>query len=126
MSTITLEEFKTCEGKELSPSEWFKITQEQIDQFAECTGDRQFIHVDPEATKKTPFGSTIAHRFLSLSLISSHGPTDMSMLANVVIGLNYGLNRVRFIAPVKVDSRVRIHVQSFVEKRPPGFQRIGS
>ena len=120
MKTVMLGEFKTYEGKELAPSDWIEIEQERIDRFAECTGDHQFIHVDPEAAKNTPFGATIAHGHLLLSLIPAHRPADMPSLKNTVMTINYGLNRVRFITPVKVNSRVRFHTKilSIVEKSP--------
>lgn len=117
---VTVEELKAYEGKELSPSEWFEIKQERINAFADCTDDHQFIHVDPEAVKNTPFGTTIAHGFLSLSLISMHGPSDMPILKNMVMGVNYGLDRVRFLTPVKVNSKVRVltKILSVREKSP--------
>lgn len=117
---VTLEELKGYEGKELSPSEWFVIDQQRINDFADCTDDHQFIHVDTEAAKSTPFGTTIAHGFLSLALISMHGPSDMPILKNTVMGINYGLDRLRFLTPVKVDSKVRVltKILSVTEKRP--------
>ena len=117
---ITLEELKTYEGRALSPSEWFEIKQDRIDQFADCTDDHQFIHVDPEAAGQTPFGSTIAHGFLSLSLMSGHRSAEMPTLENTVMNINYGLDRLRFVTPVKVNSRVRIHTKilSVTEKTP--------
>ena len=121
MSTeVTLEELKAYEGKELSPSDWFEIKQERIDQFADCTDDHQYIHVDPKRMKDTPMGSTIAHGFLSLSLLSGHGSPDWPQLENCVMSLNYGLDRVRFINPVKVKSKVRFHTKilSVTEKSP--------
>ena len=120
MSTVSLEELRTYEGKNLAPSNWFEIGQERIDQFSECTDDHQFIHVDPEAAKNTPFGATIAHGFLLLSLISVHGPVDIPVLENTVMVINYGVNRVRFVTPVPVNSNVRIHTKiiSVVEKSP--------
>ena len=108
---VTLEELKAYEGKELSPSDWFEIKQERINQFADCTDDHQYIHVDPERMKDSPLGSTIAHGFLSLSLLSGHGPSDWPQLKNRVMSLNYGLDRVRFITPVKVNSKVRVHTK---------------
>ena len=120
---LTFEEFKAYEGKQLEPSEWFEVAQDRIDQFAECTDDHQYIHVDPERAKDTPFGATIAHGFLSLSLISGHGPKDMPQLKGRVMGINYGLDRLRFLNPVKVNSRVRIHTKilSIKEKSPGNY-----
>jgi acyl dehydratase len=118
---VSLQELKEYEGKSLSPSEWFEIDQDRINQFADCTDDHQFIHVDTELAKSTPFGTTIAHGFLSLSLISGHGPSDMPRVKNTVMGINYGLDRVRFLTPVKVNSRVRIHTKILsVNERSPG------
>ena len=107
-------------GKPLGHSDWLEISQERIDQFAECTEDRQFIHVDPKAAKQTPFGTTIAHGFLSLSLLSGLHSPEAPRLRGTVIELNYGLDRVRFIHPVAVGSRVRAHtkVLSVTEKTP--------
>ena len=120
MRTITLEELRTYAGKELAPSEWFEVTQERINKFAESTDDHQFIHVDPDSAKRTRFGSTIAHGYLLLSLVSGHRPTDAPKLEDAVMSLNYGLNRVRFISPVRVNSMVRIHTRilSVTEKSP--------
>jgi acyl dehydratase len=117
---VTMAELKDYEGKTLPPSEWLAISQDRIDQFAECTEDRQFIHVDPEAAKKTPFGTTIAHGFLSLSLLSSLHSPEVPRLRGTVLELNYGLDRVRFVHPVAVGSRVRAHttVLSVQEKKP--------
>jgi len=116
---VSVEELKGYEGKSLSPSEWVEVTQDRIDRFADCTDDHQYIHVDPEAAKNTPFGATIAHGFLSLSLLAGHRSPDMPTIKNAVMGINYGLDRVRFLNPVKVNSRVRIHTKiiSVTEKR---------
>ncbi len=98
-------------GKEEGVSDWHKVDQDQINQFADATGDHQFIHVDPERASKTPFGTTIAHGFLTLSLLPYLGgkiaPVAPKAYAGLAMGVNYGLDRVRFPAPVKVDSRVR-------------------
>lgn len=118
--TDTLDVLKALEGKELAPSDWIKIDQERISQFAACTDDDQFIHTDPERASAAGLDSTIAHGFLSLSLTSAHNPSDFPILKNVHMYLNYGLDRVRFLAPVKVDSRVRFltKVLSVTEKKP--------
>jgi acyl dehydratase len=117
---VTLEELKAYEGKELSPSEWFQIEQERINLFAQCTDDHQHIHVDPDRMKDSPFGSAIAHGFLTLSLLTGHGPSDWPQLENSVMDLNYGLDRVRFINPVRASSKVRFHTKilSVTEKSP--------
>ena len=107
-----LEIFSVQIGSEDPPSDWHPVDQAQINLFADATGDHQFIHVDPERAKETPFGTTIAHGFLTLSLLpflqSKLAPTSPEAYQGVVMGINYGLNKVRFPAPVKVDSRVRI------------------
>lgn len=120
MALVPVAELQSYIGKELGHSQWLTIDQNRINQFAECTGDHQFIHVDPEKAAKTPFGSTIAHGFLSLSLI----PVLMEDIALAPQGLkmavNYGLDSVRFIQPVKVNSRVRVSasVLDITEKNP--------
>ncbi|MEW6257362.1 MAG: MaoC family dehydratase [Pseudomonadota bacterium] len=93
-------------GRELGVSRWIRVDQPRIDQFAACTGDRQFIHVDPERARQTAFGGTIAHGFLLLSLIPDMG-ADLPRMAGVVMSVNYGLNRVRFLAPVRAGHRIR-------------------
>jgi acyl dehydratase len=107
-------------GKELGRSDWLTIDQNRINQFAECTGDHQFIHVDPVKAKLTPFGGTIAHGFLSLSLIPVLLESLMLVPEGMKMAVNYGLDSVRFIQPVKVDSRVRLaaKVLDITEKRP--------
>lgn len=94
-------------GREVAASDWLEVSQERIDQFAEATGDRQWIHTDPErAARESPFKQTIAHGFLTLSLLSDLGKMAMSV-GGVRMGVNYGLNRVRFVSPVPAGSRVR-------------------
>jgi acyl dehydratase len=94
-------------GKELEPGPWFKINQERINQFADVTVDHQFIHVDPDKAKDTPFGSTIAHGFLSLSMLTHLCEEPMLMPNEVAMALNYGFDKVRFLNPVTVDSEIR-------------------
>ena len=119
-ATITLDEFKSWVGKQLAPTEWFTINQQRINKFADCTDDHQFIHVDVERAKQTPAGTTIAHGFLSLSLMAGHRPADFPTISDMAMVLNYGLDRVRFLSQVKVNSRVRIQtkITSIVEKGP--------
>ncbi|MFC6635171.1 MaoC family dehydratase [Microbulbifer taiwanensis] len=111
-------------GFETEATDWLSIDQNRIDAFAECTLDRQFIHVDPEAAKLTPFGSTIAHGFLSLSLLSYFAEQLQVGIEGVEMGVNYGLDKVRFISPVKVDSNVRARakVMDIQEKNPGQYQ----
>ena len=93
-------------GQSLGASEWMTIEQERIDQFADATGDRQWIHVDPKRAKDGPFGTTIAHGYLALSLVNALLP-QILVVKNVSMGVNYGTDRVRFPAPVPVGSRIR-------------------
>src|SRR3712207_300948 len=108
-----IELFKADIGKDEATGEWFQVTQDQIDRFADVTHDHQFIHVDPERAKETPFGTTIAHGFLTLSMLTHLSGSaraaepDPAKHAGVLMGINYGFNRVRFVSPVKVGSRIR-------------------
>ena len=107
-------------GKELEPSPWLEISQDRVNQFAEATNDHQFIHVDPERAKKTPFGGPIAHGFLSLSLLSYLNAQNAMLPENLVMGINYGSDKVRYLAPVPVGKRIRSHqkVLDVSEKKP--------
>ena len=102
----TLQEFPALVGQEVAVSDWLTITQAQINQFAESTGDHQWIHVDEEKAKAGPFGAPIAHGFLTLSLLPKFLHTAMTIVESRM-GVNYGLNKVRFMAPVPVGSRLR-------------------
>ncbi|MDT7516629.1 MaoC family dehydratase [Rhodoferax mekongensis] len=106
----TLAELSAHVGTTVAVSEWLTISQEQINQFAQATGDHQWIHVDPERAAQGPFGTPIAHGFLTLSLIPRFMETSMQVL-HVRMGVNYGLNKVRFISPVPVNSRLRAHLK---------------
>lgn len=108
----------------VSTSDWFTVTQDQIDQFADCTLDHQFIHVDPVRAAETQFGSTIAHGFLSLSLLPHLAQSFGTMIEGAYMGINYGFEKIRFISPVKVNSRIRAvaTLRSVKEKRPGYFQ----
>ena len=126
MASLTADEMKARVGTE-TVSDWVEVTQAMIDTFAEATGDHQFIHVDPERAAATPFGGTIAHGFLTLSLmplLASKVP-DAPQLAGAKMGVNYGGNTVRFLTPVRSGSRVRgrFKLLSFDEKRPDQFQQ---
>jgi acyl dehydratase len=110
-------------GTELGVSDWFLIDQSRINAFADATLDHQFIHVDPEQAKLTPFGGTIAHGFLTLSLLP-YLVTGLGIgMENAVMGLNYGFDKIRFLAPVKVGRRVRARARlaAFQEKAPKQF-----
>ena len=125
-TTITLAELENTGERELGTSDWVDITQEQVNQFADATGDHQWIHVDPEAAKNGPFGGPIAHGYLSLSLIPQLMAQVMS-ISDAVMGVNYGIEKVRFTNPVPVGSRVRLHGKLLgSEPKGPGrLNRIG-
>jgi acyl dehydratase len=120
IKTIKAEDLPSLVGTELDPSPWLEITQERINQFADATNDHQFIHVDPEKAAQTPFGGPIAHGFLSLSLLSYLNAQSTVVPENLVMGLNYGSDKVRFLMPVKVGKRVRSiqKVLEVTEKKP--------
>ncbi len=102
----TLQDMAACVGQEVAQSDWITITQAQVNQFAEATGDHQWIHVDVECAKAGPFGAPIAHGFLTLSLLPKIFETAVEVVESRM-GVNYGLNRVRFMSPVPVGSRIR-------------------
>ena len=120
MPFVPVTELKSYVGKELGRSEWLTIDQERINLFAEATGDFQFIHVDPVRAAQTPFGGTIAHGFLSLSLIPKLMEDLLVLPEGLKMVVNYGLDSVRFIQPVKVNSQVRLKVElnEALEKKP--------
>jgi acyl dehydratase len=106
----TLAELATAVGQEVAVSDWLTITQEQVNLFAQATGDHQWIHVDPERAKAGPFGTTIAHGFLTLSLIPKFVESTIEV-RETRMGVNYGLNKVRFTSPVPVGSRLRARMK---------------
>ncbi len=119
---MSKEEFLGLTGNEVGVSDWFDVTQDRIDRFAEATEDDQFIHVNPQAAAQTPFGQTIAHGFLSLSMIAGMGIGVMPMVEGAKMGVNYGLNQVRFLTPVKSGKRVRgRYVMAEVRERARGI-----
>jgi acyl dehydratase len=125
MKTIDgIEGYKALVGEQLGESDWLQVDQDRINQFADATGDHQWIHVDTEKAKQGPFGTTIAHGFLTLSLIP--GLTGALLkIEGVRMGINYGLNRVRFPSPVKVGSRVKASVRNVsVEDVQGGIQIV--
>ena len=123
MRTITgLEQLRQAEGEVLGTSEWHAVTQDDINAFADATGDHQWIHVDPERAKETPFGGTIAHGYYTLSLAPML-TNEILSLDGFAFAVNYGLNKVRFPAPVPVDSRVRATAKvAKLEDVPGGAQ----
>jgi acyl dehydratase len=105
----TLQSLRDLIGREISPTAWFLITQHQIQQFAEVTEDRQWIHLDrARAERESPYGTTIAHGFLTLSLLSRFMKEAIQIRGGVRMSVNYGLNRVRFPSPVRTDSKIRV------------------
>ncbi|MAT94936.1 MAG: nodulation protein NodN [Halioglobus sp.] len=111
VKVVPKEEMLDHIGTRFEPSEWIEIDQDRINTFADCTEDHQFIHVDEEAAKATPFGGTIAHGFLTLSLLSKMAEGNGIVPENVVMGLNYGFDKVRFLAPVRAGKRVRANTE---------------
>ncbi|WP_246576689.1 MaoC family dehydratase [Actinospica durhamensis] len=119
-------ELKNMVGEHIGTSDWVVIEQERIDRFAEATGDHQWIHVDPERAKDGPFGSTIAHGYLTLSLIPALA-WEVYTIEGVRLAINYGANKLRFITPVKVGSRVRAHlVLTGVEDLPDDAMQVAT
>ena len=121
MQTVPREKLQDYVGKELPPSDWLTIDQDRIDAFADTTLDHQYIHVDPAKAAKTPFGTTIAHGYLTLSLISHFLGQCGVGPAGAVMAINYGSDKVRFVQPVKVGSRVRARMKLLeIGEKSPG------
>ena len=120
MPVASLEEIRSRIGTEVGVSSWLAMDQPRIDAFADATEDRQFIHVDPEMAAQTPFGGTVAHGFLSLSMLSRMAAEAMLVPDGMKMAVNYGLDRVRFIAPVRSAKRIRgrFRLNSIEEKAP--------
>jgi len=120
MPIASLDEIQSQIGQEIGVSNWLTVDQARIDAFADATEDRQFIHVDADTAAQTPFGGTIAHGFLSLSLLSRMAAEAMVLPDGLKMAVNYGLDRVRFLAPVKSGKRVRgrFVLDSVAEKAP--------
>ena|SRR5947209_4651662 len=104
---LTIAELSARVGTEIGVSRWFMIDQKRIDAFADSTEDWQFIHIDPEAARATPFGSTVAHGFLTLSMLSAIAYDALPRVAGLAMGVNYGFEKVRFVAPVRSGKRIR-------------------
>ena len=105
-----LDEFVAAEGTELGPTEWLEVNQDRVNLFADATDDHQWIHVDPERAANGPFGGTIAHGLLTLSLLP-HFTHQLYTVDNIAMAINYGYNKVRFITPVRVGSKVRARAE---------------
>ena len=126
MAEVTTQDLQAQVGKTIGSSEWILVDQAMINQFADATGDHQFIHIDPERAAQTPFGGTIAHGFLTLSLMPlMMAKSEYPRPSGVKMGVNYGLNKVRFLAPVKSGKKVRGHIKllELDEKRPGQWQQ---
>ena len=122
--TIALARLQEKIGTETGLSRWFEITQERIDAFAEITEDRQFIHIDPVAAKATPFGGTVAHGFLTLSMLSAIAYDALPRVEGTVMGVNYGFDKIRFVAPVRAGARIRgrFRLQALTQRSPAEWQ----
>ena len=123
---MTPQEVQAKVGQQIGTSEWVEMSQDRINMFAEATGDHQFIHIDPDKAKLTPFGGTIAHGFLTLSMIPYlSANSDLPKVDGVKMGVNYGGNKTRFISPVRSGKRIRGHwkLLELIEKRPGQWQQ---
>jgi len=121
MPLASIDQIRARIGHEIGVSSWLAVDQAKIDTFAEATEDHQFIHVDADAAARTPFGGTIAHGFLSLSLLSRMGAEAMLLPDNLKMAVNYGFDRIRFLAPVRSGSRVRGRFRlDAVDEKAPG------
>ncbi len=117
-----LKSLKQFEGREFHPTDWFVVTQDRIQKFADATEDRQWIHLDPQrAQRESPFGATVAHGFLTLSLMSYFLKQAVQIRSGVAMSINYGLNKVRFPAPVRAGASVRARVTLLTVKQSPEF-----
>jgi|SRR3954449_7446641 len=126
MPIASIEDIQSRVGSEIGVSDWILVDQARIDAFAQVTEDHQFIHVDPEAAAQTPFGGTIAHGFLTLSLLSRMAADAMLRPEGIKMGVNYGFEKIRFLAPVRSGKRVRgrFRLDRFEEKRPGQYQFV--
>jgi acyl dehydratase len=125
---LSLPAYRELVGKEVGRSDWIRIDQAMIDAFAALTGDDQFIHIDPERAAMTPFGTTIAHGFLTLAIIGGLGPKIVPPIEGAREGLNFGLEHVRFVTPVPSGARIRaLFTLNGIEERAPGqiAKRLG-
>ena len=123
--TMTIEEVRSYTGQEIGVSDWFTLDQDKINQFADLTEDHMFLHVDPDAAAATPFGSTIAHGLLTLSMMPVMAYQAMPGVSGTKMGVNYGYNKVRFMAPVKSGKRIRGHfVVQGIEDKSDGRRQI--
>jgi acyl dehydratase len=126
MRTATVEDIKSLIGTEVGISSWVLVDQDMINRFAEVTNDHQFIHVDPEKAKFTPFGGTVAHGLLTLSLLPSMAYEVLPKPEGLKMAANYGYNKIRFVAPVRSGKRIRARFQllDFTEAKPGRWQQV--
>jgi acyl dehydratase len=126
--TIALARLQEKIGAETGVSRWFEISQQRIDAFAEVTEDRQFIHIDPEAAKATPFGGTVAHGFLTLSMLSAIAYDALPRVEGTAMGVNYGFDKIRFVAPVRAGARIRgrFKLEALTQRAPNEWQARNS
>ena len=125
--TVSLNEFAASAGREIEPSDWLLIDQERVNQFARATNDHQFIHVDPDRAAQTPFGGTIAHGFLTLSLLSYLNAQNLIVPDGLVMGINYGSNKIRYLQPVSVGESIRSRQKLLqVSEKIPGQWMVKS
>src|SRR5918997_6362183 len=126
MPIASIEDIQSKVGTEVGVSDWIPVDQARIDAFADITEDPQFIHIDPEAAAKTPFGGTVAHGFLTLSLLSRMAADAMLRPETIRMAVNYGFERVRFMAPVRSGKSVRgrFRLDRFEERRPGQWQFV--
>ena len=119
--SVSIDDYPSLAGTELAPTEWLEIDQDRVNRFADATNDHQFIHVDEQRAAKTPFGGTIAHGYLTLSLISDMLTSRLPLPEGVVMGINYGSDKVRYLAPVRVGQRIRANMKILeVGEKNPG------
>ena len=126
MEKITRQDMAALVGKHAGTSKWFVIDQTRIDTFADVTEDHQYIHVDPDAAKQSPFGTTIAHGFLTLSMLSAMIYDGVPDIEGATMGVNYGFDKIRFVSPVKSGARVRAHftLTELKETRPKEITNV--
>ena len=126
--TISVAQLQAKIGTETGVSRWFEISQARIDAFADVTEDRQFIHVDPVAAKATPFGGAIAHGFLTLSMLSVIAYDALPRVEGLAMGVNYGFDKVRFVAPVRAGARIRgrFTLEALTRRSPTELQAISA
>ena len=125
MKMVSKSELQSLVGTTLGTSDWIHVTQDRINQFADVTEDHQFIHVNPEAAKMTPFGGAVAHGFLSLSLLSKMAEGPTVTIEGLKMGVNYGFEKIRFITPVPAGAKVRGHFKLLgAEEKKPGQTQL--